>query len=412
MRHVIGFFAPLVLLCSIHCVSLAQSTLLDNATVIEFEAPVNDVVYDPTLDVLYASIPSIAGFPFGNSIATIDPATGSVVDSVFVGSEPNTLAISDDGSHVFVGLDGARSVRSYQPATGALSPIVSLSLFSIPSVAQDIAVLPNQPSVAVISSDSVGTSASGALRLFDGSTVVSLSNDFAANEIDFIGPTTLAALNTNTTGFQVAIAELNGTSLNTMFNAGQAVSDFDISFEAGSDGLFYFSEGTVSNPASPLDSLGTFRTGFSATRQLVEPVPDLELVYFVGPSGGNLVLTAFNTNNFSRIDSTVLPIAATTAEDGGELIVAGQDRLAFVFKEDEFDGAGGSGTLNIITGVPAAPTPVLLGDCNQDGAVDFLDISPLISTLSNGDFRAEADINEDGVVDFLDVGPFIELLSL
>ena len=55
---------------------------------------------------------------------------------------------------------------------------------------------------------------------------------------------------------------------------------------------------------------------------------------------------------------------------------------------------------------------MLLGDCNQDGAVDFLDISPFISTLSNGDFRAEADINEDGVVDFLDVGPFIELLSL
>ena len=30
--------------------------------------------------------------------------------------------------------------------------------------------------------------------------------------------------------------------------------------------------------------------------------------------------------------------------------------LAFVFNEDEFDGAGGSGTLNIISGVPTGGT--------------------------------------------------------
>ena len=35
---------------------------------------------------------------------------------------------------------------------------------------------------------------------------------------------------------------------------------------------------------------------------------------------------------------------------------AGQNRLAFVFNEDEFDGAGGSGTLNIISGVPTGGT--------------------------------------------------------
>ena len=54
----------------------------------------------------------------------------------------------------------------------------------------------------------------------------------------------------------------------------------------------------------------------------------------------------------------------------------------------------------------------LLGDCNQDGVVDFLDIGPFVSVLSNGDFLAQADTNEDGVVDFLDIGPFIAILSL
>ena len=54
---------------------------------------------------------------------------------------------------------------------------------------------------------------------------------------------------------------------------------------------------------------------------------------------------------------------------------------------------------------------VLLGDCNQDGVVDFLDISPLIDILANGPFLAQADCNQDGEVNFLDIGPFIEILT-
>lgn len=55
--------------------------------------------------------------------------------------------------------------------------------------------------------------------------------------------------------------------------------------------------------------------------------------------------------------------------------------------------------------------PVVLGDCNFDGAANFSDISPFISILSTGDFIEEADINVDGFVTFADVSPFISLLS-
>ena len=52
-----------------------------------------------------------------------------------------------------------------------------------------------------------------------------------------------------------------------------------------------------------------------------------------------------------------------------------------------------------------------LGDVNQDGNVDFLDISPFITALSTGAFSCEADIDQNGTVDFLDISPFIALLS-
>ena len=54
---------------------------------------------------------------------------------------------------------------------------------------------------------------------------------------------------------------------------------------------------------------------------------------------------------------------------------------------------------------------VLLGDVNQDGVVDFLDISPFIVVLSTGGFQAEADIDQNGVVDFLDISPFITIIA-
>ena len=54
---------------------------------------------------------------------------------------------------------------------------------------------------------------------------------------------------------------------------------------------------------------------------------------------------------------------------------------------------------------------VLLGDIDQNGVVDFLDISPFIAILSTGEFQAEADIDQNGVVDFLDISPFIAILA-
>ena len=56
-------------------------------------------------------------------------------------------------------------------------------------------------------------------------------------------------------------------------------------------------------------------------------------------------------------------------------------------------------------------TLLLPGDVNQDGAVDFLDISPFIGILSVDGFQAEADIDGSGAVNFLDISPFIEILS-
>ncbi len=53
----------------------------------------------------------------------------------------------------------------------------------------------------------------------------------------------------------------------------------------------------------------------------------------------------------------------------------------------------------------------VIGDVNQDGAVDLLDVSPFVDVLTSGQIQAEADINQDGTVNLLDVSPFVTLLT-
>jgi DNA-binding beta-propeller fold protein YncE len=115
----------------------------------------NDLVYDSGRNVYYASVPGLV-IGAGNTIATIDPSTGSVVHSVPVGSDPNPLALAADGSALYVGLDGAGEVLKLAPpsmtVTGRMRLPASPQLGQFH--AQALAVSPADPdAVAVTSSE-------------------------------------------------------------------------------------------------------------------------------------------------------------------------------------------------------------------------------------------------------------------
>lgn len=69
----------------------------------------NALVFDASRNRYYASIPGSAGLT-GNSIATIDAATGAISYSAAVGSEPFPMAVAPDGSALYVGLNGSGEV--------------------------------------------------------------------------------------------------------------------------------------------------------------------------------------------------------------------------------------------------------------------------------------------------------------
>ena len=72
-----------------------------------------------------------------------------------------------------------------------------------------------------------------------------------------------------------------------------------------------------------------------------------------------------------------------------------------------FDTADGSYLLT--TQLPK--TRPLLGDVNEDGDVNLLDVAPFVEVLSTGSFHSNADMDQNGVVNLLDVTPFVAALA-
>ncbi len=125
--------------------------------------PVNDIAYDRQSMKLFASLPSRAGAG-GNSVTEIDPATGTLGASVFVGSEPNKIAVSDDGQTLYVGLDGAGSVRRVDVDThtaGALFRLGSEPFAGTHYLAGDLAVVPGAPNAVAVARTRPSTSPPG-----------------------------------------------------------------------------------------------------------------------------------------------------------------------------------------------------------------------------------------------------------
>jgi hypothetical protein len=133
----------------------------------------NDMVYNPANGLFYVSVPSSAGPPYGNSVVSVDPETGALGTPIYVGSEPNLMAISSDGTVLWVGLDGASAVRQVNLTAGTAGLQFSLGgnggVYATPGTALALVALPGAPNSVVVSSNA-GISNS-ALAIYDSGVV-------------------------------------------------------------------------------------------------------------------------------------------------------------------------------------------------------------------------------------------------
>lgn len=343
--HWLAFEAAVAL--SLVCQVVSAQNFFSNTVITPISGvTVNRAVYDTSRDLIYATVPSSFGSPNGDSLVVVDPNTSSIVNFVnAAGSDPNAIAISDDNSVVYFGVDGASAFRSFNPATNAFGALQSVSVPGFgargPAEVEDIVVQPGNPNVVLVSADATGSTRSGTLQAYDANGLIDELDSFfnaslfrTANSIDFLDPNTIITFNNTSTGADLQRLGFDGTNLNQQQTVGGVFSGFGGTVEVDSGSVF-FSTGEIVDPNN-LTSLGSF--------------PIINGGALEHAAAENLTY-AFSVGNLQVFDNSTqaqLDVLNTNFSSARDLFFAGTNRLAVV---------DNNGQLAIIDGVQITAVP-------------------------------------------------------
>ncbi|MHB1298293.1 MAG: YncE family protein [Gemmatimonadaceae bacterium] len=138
----------------------------------------NHVIADPVRSLIYASVPSTVAL-IGNTVTRIDPLTGAILGSVFVGSEPGRMAVSDDGQFLYVALLGASGITrvrlsDFQKDLDII--VLPAGTFLRPVRVEDLEVIPGSPTLVAASLSNICCSPRHeGVYLFSGATRLPVS---------------------------------------------------------------------------------------------------------------------------------------------------------------------------------------------------------------------------------------------
>src|SRR5262245_7603411 len=327
---------------------------------------VNDMVYDPYSRLIYASVPSAAGMN-GNSIVLIDPVTANVGPYIFIGSEPNKLALTDDGKYLYVGLDGVAGVRRFNLATRAPDPIFQLGsdpFFGL-YYPEDMEARPGRPDEVAVSLKRLGVSPRhGGVALYvNGVKRPNMTQDHTgSNVIEFCSSTaSLYGYNNETTEFGFRRISVSDSGLKEVDVVRDFFSGFGGDFRC-SGGMGYTNSGRAFDPVTKtlagsfnLSSGGGF---FSA---LVRSDASVNRVFYLLGSGSGgpstAQIRAFDMRTFLMAGSFDVP---NVSGSPGSLIRWGADGLAFRTSGQSGQGGGQVFLIksNVVSGLGPGPVTV------------------------------------------------------
>ena len=352
----------------------APTTLaISNLQTLLVNYPTNDILWDSTHGVIYASLPSTAGAK-GNSIAIIDPSNGNMTAAVYAGSEPNHLAISDDGQYLYVGVDGESRVQRFTlPAMSkSLSIPLGGGMFGSYS-ALDIQVAPAAPhTIAVSLGNAVSPSAQGGVVIFDDAVArptIALGGASLFDSLQWgVDATTLFGANSETSSYDLYLLAVNGSGVQETLDLSHALNSFgnSIHFE-NSTQLVYADSGQAFTTAAH------FVGGFHASGPMV-PDGAQGLAFFLdnaaSTSALNFTLKSFHLNQFTSLGSATTRPFTPSQPLPSRLIKWGSDGLAL---------GGRSNPLYILSG------PFAAGQASTTGSATLTisSISPL-SAVTGG----------------------------
>lgn len=135
--------------------------------------PITHAVFEPHAQLLYATVSAYnqpgSDVIYSNSLVVYDPVSQKVVKTLLTGNTPDAIAVSDDGTMLYVGLDATSSIVQIGLPDGTVNFTIQLGSNSEgPLVANAIAVVPGAAHTFAISSSNRGCSLCGAaVQIYD-----------------------------------------------------------------------------------------------------------------------------------------------------------------------------------------------------------------------------------------------------
>ena len=304
--------------------SQCETTDLSGLSTPGFVAQINcafsDAIFDPTRNVIYATLPSFAGVN-GNSVATIDATTGIILDTIFAGSEPSNLSMSVDGNTLFVALREATKYAVIDLQAAAAQPAVVLELNRFnrkPVFAIDLAVSPTNASTLLVAARQEIAVYENGIRLKE--------------TVAFYGPVRDVLIDQDGVSAFTQKSGAAGDVLGilTIDSGGVSLTDENsTTLRAGSlklaDGKLYDRFGVIADSAS-LAVLGNCDASSSFGTRLVEPSENSNDVFYVDQSADS-VLTICGDDTFANSKQVNVPLEGSLNSPPLSLEEAGTNRL-------------------------------------------------------------------------------------
>ena len=345
---------------------------------------------------------NITGFTI-NENGILLPIVGSTIN---LDNRPANIGFSADGSHLIV-----TSITAGSAALPGPNAANSVSVYGISAAGENLGMVGSATGTVVGNAE--GRNLASAIdfdtTVIDGREIVVVTE---AREFNSAGaPPALPALQAGSISVyellsngslvdienDVALGNPNGSP----FDPANQLTTCWIDF--GADGRTFY----VSNAINA--SISSFRLDSDGSPVLLEQAAAAGVSGF--STGGTTGPEVFGTTDgFIDLDVTddgeylyqleglSGAISAYAINEDSSLSLV-QDLTGFLPEVD---------TQGLVT---YSPSDSKLGDVNNDGHVNFLDIAPFISLLSTGSFDPDADMNQDATVNFLDISGFINLLA-
>ncbi|MGA9413719.1 MAG: IPT/TIG domain-containing protein [Terriglobales bacterium] len=273
----------------------------------------NDLVWDATHDLIYLSAPSLASFN-GNTIAALNPSSGTIQSSQFAGSEPDILAISSDDQFLYASLDGSSSVQRF--ILPNLQPDISYSLGADPRYgpyfAMDLQVAPGLPHTSAVSRGQYAVSpvALGGMAIYDDANERPVIADTLGPLYDSFqwgSDAAIYAINNEISSFDLSVLTVNskGVTLTTDYQDEFSTFYIRMHYDSGT-GFVYTDDGHVINPENG-QQVGVFQAS-----GLMVPDSSLNSAFFLGQTIAqfgtqNFTLESFDLTTFAPIAEIVVP---------------------------------------------------------------------------------------------------------